>query len=122
MSIRLQLAEQLEQLLPGIKIIPNSRNVDSLGTTPAVQISLQTITPLPEAPAGANLATFTVTIVTPHTDPEQAEDDLDDLVGDLLTALDKLEVLDWSEARKVLWDDRHLAYDVTVTAVTEPNE
>ncbi len=119
-SIRKQLEDALTPHLPGYRVIPNSRNVD-VPDARFVQISLMEIIKLPEAPAGAHLAQFTVTVVTPLTTPNKAEDDLDAAVGDLLHALDEIGWLDWEVAKKVLYGDRHLAYDVTVNAVTEKN-
>lgn len=119
-SVRKQLQDALTPHLPGYKVIPNSRNVD-VPDARFVQLSLMEIEKLPEAPAGAHLATFTVTVVTALTTPNKAEDDLDAAVADLLHAIDGIDWLDWENARKVLYGERHLAYDVTVKAVTEKN-
>jgi len=119
-SIRKQLQEALEPYLPGFKVIPNSRNVD-VPDRPFVQLTLMEIVKLPAAPLGRHEANFTVTVVTPLTTPNKAEDDLDAAVGDLVNAIDAIEWLDWETAKKVLYGDRHLAYDVTVKAVTTKN-
>lgn len=119
-SIRKQLADALAPHLPGVRIIPNNRNVD-VPDRPFTQISLMEIDRLPEAPIGAHRATFTVTVVTALTTPQKAEDDLDALVGDLVYAIDQIDWLDWEVAKKVVYGERHLAYDVTVHAVTTKN-
>lgn len=119
-SPRKLLSDALTPHLGGVKIVPNSRNIDALDK-PIVQISLMEFSRLPQAPIGKHLVTFTVTVVTPLTTPVKAEDDLDKLVGDLIDAIDQIEWLDWESARKVIYSDRHLAYDVTVHAVSEKN-
>lgn len=119
-SIRKQLADQLAPFLPGVKLVPSSRALDNLDRK-VVQISLMEFSRLPEAPQGAHKATFTVTVVTPITTPQRAEDELDALVGDLVNAIDGIDWLSWESARKVIYNDRYLAYDVTVYAVTQKN-
>ena len=117
-SARHQLAAAITPHLPGYRIIPNSRNVD-VPDQRFVQIALHELTRLPEAPEGAMRAEFVVTVVTPLTTPQKAEDDLDHAVGDLLRALDALPWVKWERATKVAYGDRHLGYDVTVYATTE---
>ena len=119
-SVRKQLADALTPHLPGVRIIPNNRNVD-VPDRKFCQITLMEIEWLQQAPIGRHRATFTVTVVTPLTTPQKAEDDLDTLVGELLHALDQIDWLDWETAKKVVYGDRHLAYDVTVHAVTVKN-
>lgn len=119
-SIRKQLHDALAPHLPGVKLVPSSRALDTLDRK-VVQISLMELSRLPEAPLGKHRATFTVTVVTPLTTPQRAEDELDALVGDLVQAIDGIDWLSWESARKVLYSDRYLAYDVTVFAVAEKN-
>lgn len=119
-SIRKQLTDKLTPLLPGIKIIPSSRNVD-VPSKPFAQITLMEFQRLPEAPVGNHLVQFTVTIVTPLTTPQLAEDNLDALVADLVYGIDQLDNIYWTEAKKVVFSERNLAYDVTVFAVSEKN-
>lgn len=119
-SIRKQLADALAPHMPGVRIIPNNRNVD-VPDRPFAQITLSEIERLPQAPIGHHRAQFTVTVVTPLTTPQKAEDDLDALVGDLVHAIDQIDWLEWETAKKVIYGDRHLAYDVTVFAVTKKN-
>ncbi|CAG7618427.1 hypothetical protein ACFPZL_01145 [Leucobacter soli] len=119
-SIRKQLQDALEPHLPGMKIIPAMRNVD-VPDKPFAQLALTRLERLPAAPIGKHRATFVVTVVTPLSTPQRAEDDLDTLVGDLVYAIDGIDWLDWETAEKVTYGDRHLAYDVTVHAVTRKN-
>lgn len=119
-SIRKQLADQLAPHLPGAKFVPVSRSLDSI-SDPVVMISLRELDRLPEAPIGCHQARFVVTVITPLKTPQRAEDDLDTLVADLVTGIDSIDSLRWESATKVVYNDSHLAYDVTVYAVTEKN-
>ncbi len=119
-SIRKQLADQLEPLLPGVKIVPASRNLDTL-TQPVLQLSLRELSRLKDAPIGAHRAEFIVTIITPITTPQRAEDDLDSLVADLIYGIDQIDGIGWETATKVTYSERHLAYDVVVFAAATKN-
>lgn len=119
-SIRKQLADKLAPLLPGVKIVPASRNLDNL-TQPVLQLSLRELSRLKDAPIGAHRADFIVTIVTPITTPQRAEDDLDALVADLVAGIDSLDGIGWETATKVTYADRYLAYDVVVFATATKN-
>lgn len=112
-SARKVLGDRLAPHLPGYKLILTSRNVD-VPETKFVQISLKEFTP-PTVASGFNDVRFIVTVVTPLTTPQRAEDDLDDLVADLLRAIDAIDGFRWEHAEKVTYDERHLAYDITVT-------
>lgn len=115
-SARKILTDEISPHLPGYKIIPSSRNVD-VPDRKFVQISIQEFTP-PAQAQGFYGVRFLVTVVTPLTTPQRAEDDLDDLVSDLLRALDATESFGWESATKVTYGERHLAYDITVTGLT----
>lgn len=117
-SIRKQLSDALAPHLPGVKIVAASRSLDKL-TGPTAQLTLREFTRLPDAPIGKHKAEFTVTVITPLVTPQRAEDDLDALVADLVHGIDQIDWLSWESARKVIYADTHLAYDVTVFAVTE---
>jgi hypothetical protein len=99
------------------KFIPYQRNLDTLSTT-VVMLKQNDFEALPAAPHSTLLVGFTVTIVTPLTDPEKAEDALDDDVVALLHAMDAAGFA-WTKATKVLFDDAHLAYDIDLTITTE---
>lgn len=114
-------AKALKPLLPRKwQIIPYSRNVDTLSTT-MVMLKQQKIEPHPAAPLAMHTIGFTVTVVTALTDTAASEDELDDSVVALCHALDEIGVA-WEDATKVLFDDTHLAYDISVqiTSSKEP--
>lgn len=123
-SFRSQLVDALTPVLPGSwELVPTQRTVDTL-SHPIVQLSQISIRRDPNAPqSSALLTTFTLTVVDPLTDPERAEDNLDDEVLTLIFALDGLGWLRWTDATKVIWQDSHLAYDITIETLTrqDPN-
>lgn len=114
-SARKTLHDAIGPHLPGYKLIPNQRGVD-VPDHRFVQISIREMRPSPTA-AGFIEVEFVVTVVTPLTTPQKAEDDLDDAVADLLRAIDQIEWADWQTAEKVVYGSRHLAYDVRVVGL-----
>lgn len=98
------------------RIVPYSRNIDKF-EVPIVMLKQESFERHPTAPR-THLVNFTLTIVTPHSDTEKAEDDLDDNVTLLLHTFDALG-LQWKTAQKVLFDDQHLAYDIPVSITSQ---
>lgn len=113
-SARKMLTDWLTPHLTGYKVIPSSRGMD-VPDRPFVQISMRSFEPANDQASGFNKVSFIVTVGTPLTTPQRAEDDLDDHVADLLRALDAPgSSFAWEHAEKVSYGDRHLAYDVRV--------
>lgn len=103
----------LKPLLPVTwRIVPYQRNLDTLDTT-TVMFKQNAMRHLPAAPLGAIQVDMTVTIITDLTDPEASEDALDADVLALVVAFDDLGIL-WTEARKVGWNEQHIAYDIDI--------
>jgi hypothetical protein len=107
------LRAALKPIIPETwKIIPYQRDVGVLSQT-IVMFKQGAIRPLPAAPIKALQVDMTATIVSPLSDTARAEDELDDDVLSLTFALDELGIL-WTEARKVLFNDSNLAYDIDI--------
>lgn len=73
---------------------------------------------LRDAPMGAYDHTVTITLVSPNADFEQAEDELEPALDDLITAIEDHLQLPWEPATKVLYRDRYLAWEVPVRVIT----
>lgn len=73
---------------------------------------------LAEAPQGSLRNTVVLTVVDPHEDQTAAENALDDSVLELVTAIDTLPKINWTNAEKVLVDP-YLGWDITLTVITE---
>lgn len=117
-TIRAQIEASLKPLLPKAwTIVPTQRTLDVF-TKPVVMLKQDRIEHAPTAPLAAHLVSFIVTVADPNSDPAAAEDDLDAEVSELLLALGAIDYLNWTEAQKVLFQDRYLAYDITLQAIT----
>lgn len=122
-TVRKQLFEQLQAYLPKRKytLRPNNTALEQIAK-PTILVKQMAIRPAPEAPNGCLEVTFVVTLASPITSPQAAEDALDDDVLELLAALDNDGISIWAEARKVISDDRYLAYDIDLTTTTVKDE
>ena len=123
MSARRDLARELRKLVPKAwKIVDTDRAIDDAKVT-ALLISQRTIERAPNA-QGNHRVTLNLYVIDPHTDPDSAEDGLDNAVDSLLFTLDKSEALRavvWTTATKVVYQGRR-AYEIPITVYTEPKE
>ncbi|MDP4333230.1 hypothetical protein Q7F20_07585 [Curtobacterium sp. A7_M15] len=117
------VTDRLKPLLPRRwTLSPYTRKPDEL-SGPTVIVTLQKIQRLPDAPLGAQVATYLVTVVDPATDWAQADKNLDDEIVDLIAGLDSvrnddgLPVLRWITADRNTWNDTYLAFDITVEVI-----
>lgn len=118
--MRAQLKELLEPLIPDDwRIIPEQR-VPEVIERVTVILKLLELVRLPEAPMSHLANSFTVTIASPYVvEQGKAEDQLDDAVRELITALDQMLTVSWSLARKVLVNEKNLGWDITLTMTTK---
>jgi len=117
-TAREQLIDVLTPLMPADwRLIKYQRNIDRIDRLTLI-VKQQTIEKLPQAPAGALVTSFTLTLVAPYTDPTKAEDALDAGVMDLLLGLGRMNQTSWSTASKVLVEDTYLGYDVSIKIST----
>ena len=116
-STRAQLAAMLKPLLPAaVKIIDVPRGVDGIESKkPVVILYRESRTKAPNA-IGDYFDAFTMWVISPIIDPRRAEDGLDNLLDDVLLALDDLDGLNWKSAeRSVFGDQQAPAYKITLT-------
>jgi hypothetical protein len=113
-NVRHTLVEALRPLLPkSWRLIPYATNLDVVGTTPVVMLRLNDIEKLAQSPLSHRVATFSLLIIEPKTEPGRADDAIDDKLIDLLSALDTLgDGLTWSTATSILWADTNPAYRI----------
>lgn len=112
--VRKALEAQLKPLLPRTwRIVPYQRNLDTIAHT-TVMFKQTAIDKLPQAPQGVLIVDLTLTIISHFTDTVKAEDDLDDAVLELCLAMDANPHVIYGRADKVMFDDTHLAYDITI--------
>lgn len=121
MSSRSSLIAYLEPVIaaaPGleaVRVVRTVRATDKL-SKPTLIVRTNTFEKLPAAPLSSMLGRFTLCLVSPHTDVERAEDQLDDLLEILLPLLLTSGVI-WEQATQTQYDDQHLAYDITIQTI-----
>jgi len=122
MSIRTDLVDKVTAVAGRTaNVIPYQDSTDVLDKV-TIMVKLLSIAPLAEAPRGAYRIGYVLTVVSPATDAQKAEAELDDYVVSLLGDLDGLDWFAWDSADKVLFQSTNLAYDVTCWTVAERTE
>lgn len=119
MTIRSDLAAALKPLLPArIKIIDTPRSIDGLESNkPVIMLYRETLAKAPNA-IGTYFNTFALWIISPAIDPVRAENALDDLLDEVVVALDQITWLNWTTAeRSVFGDNQAPAYKVNLTII-----
>lgn len=117
-TVREQFLDGVVPLLPSEwKFVPYQRNLDRLSQT-TLMLKQSTVKPLPTIQgAGAGWqADYILTIISPNTDPEKAETQLDD---DVLTLLETLATVMGSsvkQATRAQWGENGPScYDIELT-------
>ncbi|WP_419817004.1 hypothetical protein [Glaciibacter flavus] len=119
MSARTLIQTQLVALLPKTyRVVPIEKRVGSITRRPVVVIRQKATRPAPEG-IGFFLVDLTLTVATPITNLDAAEDALDDILVDIDTALAKVPWVRWTDATKVIYQDMYPALDFTLEAVTQ---
>lgn len=119
-SIRKQLITKLRVAFPSKewRFVDDERSIDRL-TLPGIILSQRTLRRSPAAPIGAHVVSFIMTVIDPNADISKAENSLDDRLDTALHVLDGTHNLNWTEARKVVWQDRYLAYDIDLEVTSK---
>lgn len=120
MGARAQLAAALKPLLPSqVKLVNVPRSLDGIETNkPVVLLYREKLAKAPNA-LGDYLATFALWVITPGIDPQRAEDALDDILDDVILALDSISFVQWTTAeRSTFGDSQAPAYRIDLTVIT----
>lgn len=107
-----------DHLPPGVRLLPYARNVDN-PTRDTVMIRADEVTPFGAAPlSGHRVYRFTLICVGKLTDDTgPADDGADELLEDVLHAVDTSDQLEWTRAVRGAWlDTNHPAWDITLEA------
>jgi hypothetical protein len=121
MTVRADLSAALKPLLPArVKIVDVPRGLDGVETQrPVVMLYRERVEKAPNA-LGDYFNTFALWIVSPNVDPKRSEDQLDNLLDEVIPALDELTWLNWSSAeRSTFGDSQAPAYKIELTVVTD---
>ena len=92
-------------------VVDHPRDVDQVQAHTAVVV-LERVEPQSVA-CPAPVATLSVWVITPYTDPGTSDDDLDALLDRTLAALTAAAIT-WTQADRATWRDRSPAYRVTI--------
>lgn len=117
MSARTQLADKLGDALDkkSYLVIPAATIPDAPGKRAVVVVEFSHYEPAPNA-IGNVITHLRVIVVSPKTDPVDAEDDLDNRLPDLITAINGVDGATWSRAEKTtVLDKKFPALTLTLT-------
>lgn len=113
-------------LPPNMKVIPYESNLDAI-VDPVIMFRVRSLAKHPAAPSATYLATWTLTVISPLTDPARRDDDADDLAIVTLDALHAARI-PWTTCEKAVWGSDYVCYDIAVnlptsrTTTTTPEE
>jgi len=119
MTVRADLAAALKPLLPArTKIVDVPRSLDGVETQrPVIMLYRERVEKAPNA-LGDYFNTFALWIISPNVDPKRAEDQLDNMLEDVIPALDELTWLNWNFAeRSTFGDNQAPAYKIELIVV-----
>jgi hypothetical protein len=109
--------ELLEGFEPGrFHWVPVQRKVDRLAK-PTLMLKLAGLTRSTVA-QGVLVPTFVLTVVSEHTDPEQADPDLDELLDELLAPIQAIRWVAFRGADKAAFQSKYMCYDIQLEALT----
>jgi hypothetical protein len=113
-NLRRFILDALKPSLPkGWVYMPYGASLDTLSTT-VVMLTLEQITRFDQAPQSHRNVSYTLTVLDPSTNFETREDSLDDSIIAVLDAIDGIENLSWSDAKRGI-NGQNLGYDITIT-------
>ena len=121
MSQRDVLIEYLELVLAGtpgledVQVVRSGRATDRLNK-PTIQVKTRGYDKLPQAPIKKRTGRFLASLISPLTDLDEAETQLDNLLELLLPALFKSGLM-WQTADLTAWSDSQLAYDIELQTI-----
>ena len=116
-SARNGLADALRPALPGYNIFPAPQSLDTI-TKPTLALIRTNVEKAPEAPLGFHMNTLSLWVICPITLANKSEDALDDLLEEVLEALDEVAVTRWSTAERSVWGDANPAYNISLQTLS----
>jgi predicted RNase H-like nuclease len=119
MSMRSTAVDQLTAALPNTWTVIDDERALNVITRPTMLVSVRSFTPSDFAPLSKITVTMALMILSSHTDARAAEDDLDTLIVEALTAVNSLQNLTWTDANKMVHLDRYMGYEITTQATAE---
>jgi hypothetical protein len=120
-TIRQQFGDAIAAALgDGITVVPYAKALDAIAL-PVVMLERTTVAK-PSNAMGGYLVTFTVHVVSPIIGRDVADDELDDVLDQVLLALDGITWCHWTTATRSVFLDAYPSYQVNVQTVTTKTE
>lgn len=117
-DLRAQLENDLlANIEPGrFRWVPAQTRLDRLAK-PTLMLKLSGVTRHPGAQQ-VLMPTFVVTVVSEHADQVQADIDLDELLDELIAAIQPIRWVAFRGAEKAAFQNKYLCYDIQLEALT----
>ena len=117
-DLRAQLENDLlANIEPGrFRWVPAQTRLDRLAK-PTLMLKLSGVTRHPGAQQ-VLMPTFVVTVVSEHADQVQADIDLDELLDELIAAIQPIRWVAFRGAEKAAFQTKYLCYDIQLEALT----
>lgn len=107
----------LEQIEPGrFRWVPVQTKIDRL-SKPTLMLKLASVARSTVA-QGALTATFVLTVVSEHLDPNAADPALDELLDELLAPIQSIRWVAFRGAEKAAFQTKYMCYDIRLEALT----
>lgn len=107
----------LAEITPGrFRWVPVQKNLDRL-SKPTLMLKLASVARSTVA-QGALTATFVLTVVSEHTDPNAADPALDELLDELLAPIQSIRWVAFRGAEKAAFQNKYMCYDIRLEALT----
>jgi hypothetical protein len=116
-TVRDSLIDEIKRIVGKSVHVVGYQDATDVLSAKTIIVKQNRIQRLPEAPAGQLRIDYTITFVSPATDPETAEDDLDKWVPETLADF-TMSWFGWTDATKVLFNEQNLGYDVSAFVLT----
>jgi len=113
-TFRKELGDLLREVMPSnVRVIDSQRTLDRIDS-PTLQIIHTGVAKTPAMPLAARDIEFTLNLLSPIEDIEMAEDELDNLIDEVLDALDRYPTANYSAAAKGVIGNL-AGYSITLT-------
>lgn len=116
MTIRDDLADELTAALPeDVRVTAAPDATDPEPAFDLVVVASDTVAPGLVVANGSRAYGLSVLVVGRHSDPPRSDDHLDALLETVLTVLDDIDWLEWTQANRGTYRDTFPSYAVSVT-------
>lgn len=116
-SGRALLAQQLRDALPAWQIVSDTRQLDGVRRPGAILLWTQSRRKAPALGLDWFTDEVTLQVLTAADKPDRIEDDLDELLFQVMAALEPLDAFAWDLAERVAVADTWHGWQLTITCI-----